>query len=152
MPRLIFCPYRNAKVSAFLGNPTWSPKMNRLLSGNVVSLRFFPPSSSTKIWRFCASAFTRASNPVLSVFMPGWVLPEMTFLSMTCQVAMSVRTSWRVSPSIFICRGGLGAPFRTAWKVTSRRSPCERNRLLTMHSCTTSSLPASWRLLKVGLV
>ena len=35
-----------------------------------------------------------------------------------------------------------------AWKVTSLRKPWERNRLLTMHSWTMSSLPASWRLWK----
>ena len=39
-----------------------------------------------------------------------------------------------------------------AWKVTSLRKPCERKRLATMHSWTMSSLPASCRLLKAGLV
>jgi hypothetical protein len=39
-----------------------------------------------------------------------------------------------------------------AWKVTFLRKQCERNRLLTMHSWTMSSLPASWRVVKFGLV
>ena len=51
-----------------------------------------------------------------------------------------------------MCRGGFGGPFSMAWKVTSLRKPCERKRLATMHSWTMSSLPASCRLLKFGLV
>ena len=44
--------------------------------------------------------------------------------------------------------GGFGGPLRMAWKFTSFRMPCERNRLLTMHSWTMSRRPASWRLVK----
>ena len=48
--------------------------------------------------------------------------------------------------------GGLGGPFRMAWKVTSLRNPCDKKRLATMHSWTMSSLPASCRVVKFGSV
>ncbi len=51
-----------------------------------------------------------------------------------------------------MCSGGFGGPLRLAWKVTFLRNPCERKRLLTMHSWMISSLPASWRFVKFGLV
>ncbi len=111
-----------------------------------------PSSSNTYIWLVCALAFSSASNPVLSVVIPGWVLPAMVFLRICCQVSISVRTSYKVAPSIWRCSGGLGAPFRIAWKVTSLRRPWLKKRLATMHSWTMSSLPASCRLVKCGSV
>ena len=35
-----------------------------------------------------------------------------------------------------------------AWKVTFLRMPCERKRLVTMHSWTMSNLPASCRFVQ----
>ena len=104
------------------------------------------------MWLVSALAFKSASKLVLFVVMPGCVLPEITFLSMRCHVLMSVRTSWRVAPLISMCRGGLGGPFKMAWKMTFFRRPCERKRLATVHSWMMSNLPASCRLWKSGLV
>ena len=81
-----------------------------------------------------ALAFKSASKLVLLAVMPGCGLPEITFLRICCQVSMSVRTSQRLAPLISICRGGLGGPFKTAWKRTFLRKPCDRKRLATMHS------------------
>ena len=66
--------------------------------------------------------------------MPGWVLPARIFLRMRVHVFMSVRTSWRVAPSISACKGGCGGPFSMAWKTVSLRSAWERKRLATVHS------------------
>ena len=44
-PRLIFSPYLKANVSAFLGNPMWSPNTKTVLSVSGVSVMFFPSSS-----------------------------------------------------------------------------------------------------------
>ncbi len=55
-------------------------------------------------------------------------------------------------PSIWICKGGLGGPFRTVWKTTFLRNPCEKKRLATMLSWTMSKRPASCRLRKLGSV
>ena len=94
----------------------------------------------------------RASKLVLSVVMPGCSLWFRVFLMICCQVFMSVRTSWSVSPLIWMWTGGLGGPFRLAWKVTSLRNPWDKKRLATMHSWTMSSLPASCRVVKFGSV
>lgn len=49
-PRLIFSPNRKAKVSAFFGKPTWSPRMKRLFSASLVWFMAMPSSSRTYIW------------------------------------------------------------------------------------------------------
>ena len=96
------------------------------------------------------SAFVlrRVSKAVLSVVIPGCGLPVRVFLRIVCHVSWSVLTSWSCSP--FICRwiGGVGGPLRIAWKLTFLRKPCERKRLVTMHSWTMSSLPASCMLVQ----
>ncbi len=111
-----------------------------------------PSSSSTKILLLWALAFTSASKLVLPMVIPGCGLPAMVFWRIACHVSMSVRTSKRVLPSICRCSGGCGGPFRIVWKVTSRRKPCDKNRLLTTHSWTMSNLPASCKLLNCGSV
>jgi len=79
--------------SAFLGSPTWSPKIKRLLGGNVRSVMFLPSSSRTYIWWVWDLFFSSVSKAVLSLVMPGWDLPARVFLRICCQVSMLVRTS-----------------------------------------------------------
>ena len=144
-PKLTFSPYLSEKVSAFFGKPTWSPKTNTTLAGNSVSAISFPSSSKTYMLAVSAFAFTSTSKPLLLVLMPGCALPLMTFLSMLCQVFTSVRASYKREPSICRCSGGCGGPFKTVWKVTFLRMPCDKKRLATMHSYAMSRRPASCR-------